>query len=319
MTTTETPSTLTLTRPVTRPPRRAFLAALMGTSLAISSAGLAGAARADADPNLVDMQVVNRDTGQPLRTWPHAGRTFVAGLPGARYGLRVTNHTDGRVLVVMSVDGLNVVTGETAGYGQRGYVLGPYQAYDVTGWRKSESEVAAFTFAPLPQSYAARTGRPGDVGVIGLAVFKERVVLAPAATPAAEARREPRTDGRDSISEIVVTGQRIPSPSAVPAPPPAPPSTPSTATARAAPASRLAGPAPAEEKLGTAHGARENSVITLVSFDRATAYPQLIRRIEYDTFDNLVASGVIRPASDPGHRPRPFPANGYVPDPPGDR
>jgi hypothetical protein len=307
MTTAETP----IISPNTPLRRRAVLATLLGTALAVSAAGHSGAARADAAPNLVDLQVVNRDTGQPLRTWPHAGRTFVAGQPGARYGLRVTNHTDGRVLVVMSVDGLNVVTGETAGYGQRGYVLGPYEAYDVTGWRKSESEVAAFTFAPLPQSYAARTGRRGDVGVIGLAVFKERVVLAPAALPAAEPRREPRIGDRSSISETVLTGQRIPSPSTVAAAPPA--------VARAAPLLRPAAPAPAEEKLGTAHGARETSVITLVSFDRATAYPQLIRRIEYDTFDNLVASGVIRPASDPGHRPRPFPANGYVPDPPGDR
>src|SRR6185437_10990140 len=88
-----------------------------------------------------------------------------------------TNHTGGRVLVVMSVDGVNIITGQTAGYGQRGYVFGPYQSYDVTGWRKS---------------YAARTGRPGDVGVIGVAAFKERVVAPVPApipvSPALEAR-----------------------------------------------------------------------------------------------------------------------------------
>ena len=74
----------------------------------------------------------------------------------------------------MSVDGVNVLTGETAAYGQRGYVLDPYETYDVTGWRKSNAEVAAFNFASLSASYAARTGRPGDVGVIGVAVFKEK-------------------------------------------------------------------------------------------------------------------------------------------------
>ena len=106
--------------------------------------------------------------------------------PGARYSLRVTNHTDGRVLVVMSVDGVNILTGETAGYGQRGYVFAPHESLDLTGWRKSRREVAAFTFAPLPQSYAARTGRPADVGVIGIAVFKEKIV-AGAADPAGSA------------------------------------------------------------------------------------------------------------------------------------
>jgi|SRR5579859_4997251 len=149
--------------------RRTVLAA------AIAAIGVAGAAHARADPGPVDLAVVDRDTGEALPVWRHHGRLFVAGEPGARYGLRVVNHTDGRVLLVLSVDGVNVVTGETANYGQRGYVLGAYGAYDVTGWRKSDREVAAFAFAPLPQSYAARTGRPADVGVIGMAVFRERV------------------------------------------------------------------------------------------------------------------------------------------------
>jgi hypothetical protein len=82
----------------------------------------------------VDMTVVDRDTGQPLRVWRHDGRLFVAGQPGARYALRVTNHTDARVLVVMSVDGVNILTGETAGYGQKGYVFSPYQTFDIAGW-----------------------------------------------------------------------------------------------------------------------------------------------------------------------------------------
>jgi hypothetical protein len=283
--------------------RRAVLGAVLG---AVSAIGLAGTAKAQAaDP--VDLQVVDRDTGQPLRTWRHGGRLFVAGQPGARYGLRVTNHTDGRVLVVMSVDGVNILTGETAGHGQRGYVFGPYQSYDVSGWRKSDTEVAAFTFAPLPQSYAARTGRPGDVGVIGIAAFKERVVAPVAVAPEPARRESPPSD----ISELVVTGQRIPSPSGA-----APP-----AGARTASSARSAALAPSAEKLGTGHGAREWSVTYTVPFERATAYPQLIRRIEYDTYDNLVASGVIRRPWDGGHRPRPFPSNpdgsGYVPDPPG--
>jgi hypothetical protein len=49
----------------------------------------------------------------------------------------------------------------------------PGQLIDIGGWRKSMSEVAAFVFTALPESYAARTGRPGNVGVIGVAVFRE--------------------------------------------------------------------------------------------------------------------------------------------------
>ena len=148
--------------------------AALAASVAAAVLG-GGAAMAHPGGLPVDLSVVDRDTGQALRLWRHDGRLFVAGRPGARYSLRVANHTDDRVLVVLSVDGVNILTGETASYDQRGYVFRPYESYDLSGWRKSDTEIAAFTFAPLPQSYAARTGRPGDVGVIGMAVFKERI------------------------------------------------------------------------------------------------------------------------------------------------
>jgi len=274
--------------------RRAVLA------MAVSAIGFAGAAKAQGAADLVDLTVVDRATGQPLRVWRHSGRLFVAGRPGGRYSLRVTNSSGGRVLVVMSVDGVNVLTGETANYGQPGYVFDPFQSYDVSGWRKSDTEVAAFTFSALPNSYAARTGRPFDVGVIGIAAFKERAVT-PAAPPAAISRPRSHDNSDTEISELVVGGSRT-----APAPAPAEEVV-VTAQKR-------------EEKLGTAHGARERSEVTSVAFERATRYPQLIRRIEYDTYANLVASGVIRAPSDPGRRPRPFPSQGggagYVPDPP---
>jgi hypothetical protein len=263
-------------------------------AVALAVIGLAGSAKAMDGPDLVGLTVVDRETGQPLRVWRHNGRAYVAGQPGARYGLRVSNHSGGRVLVVMSVDGVNVLTGETAGYGQGGYVFDPYESYAVSGWRKSDSEVAAFTFAPLPRSYAARTGRPGDVGVIGIAVFQERIVAPAAVAPA----KESRSSASDDISEIVVTGSRVASSPGEPSPP---------ALARR------------EEKLGTGHGAREWSAVTAVAFQRATAAPLFTRQIEYDTFANLAALGVIRPPPAIGRRPRPFPSSGagYVPDPPG--
>jgi hypothetical protein len=282
-------------------------------AMAGAAAFLAGAQRAAAVPApLVDLQVVDRETGQVLPVWRHDGRLFVAGQPGARYALRVTNNTEGRVLAVMSVDGVNVISGETAGYGQTGYVFGPHESYDVSGWRKSNSEVAQFTFAPLPQSYAARTGRPFDVGVIGVAVFKERVILAPTPiAPLAEPRPAPPSGANTVEESVVVTGQRA-ARSAAPAPPPA-----------AQPGADIVAEARRTEKLGTGHGAREWSYVTNVAFERATPYPQIIQRIEYDTYENLVAANVIpRPWQPRGRPPRPFPRDGggpYVPDPPGGR
>jgi hypothetical protein len=289
---------------------------------AIAVIGLACAVNARADP--VDLKVVDRDTGQVLRTGRHHGRLFVAGEPGARYSLRVTNHTDGRVEVVLSVDGVNIVTGETASYDQTGYVLRAHESYDVSGWRKSDTEVAAFAFAPLPQSYAARTGRPDDVGVIGMAVFKEQVAVPipePEAPPIGPEWRNEAARGASGPADASA------SPRAMPARPPAalkaaPPPSPSMA---AAPNPWTDGGLARrqEEKLGTAHGAREWSVVSMTTFVRATPNPQSIRQIEYDTYANLVASGVIPPSRYAEHRPRPFPSNpdgaGYVPDPPPER
>lgn len=304
---------------------------------------LAAAATAQADAESVELTLVDRETGQPLKIWRHRGRLFVAGELGARYSLRVTNHTQNRVLVVLSVDGVNVLSGDTADYSQRGYVLYAGQSYDVPGWRKSDTEVADFTFAPLPQSYAAQTGRPNDVGVIGMAVFNEKVVehtyaaipplplpLPPVPNPApgstgwhTTVRSPAATPPPDMPAPALpLPPIRNPQPELIAPPVPAPPAPPASRLAAIPnrPAERAA-PGQLDEKLGTAHGAREWSVVRSVPFVRATSYPQKVQQIEYDTFDHLVASGVIPRYL--GYRPRPFPADSeaprYVPDPPGER
>ena len=70
------------------------------------------------------------------------------------------------------------------------------------------------------------------------------------------------------------------------------------------------------------HAPREVCFEARAHGHRRQGYPQLIRRIEYDSYENLVAMGVIPPSWGAGPRPRPFPASpggGYVPDPPGGR
>ena len=111
-------------------------------------------------PPLVALQLVDRDAAQALPEYRHRGQAWVAGTPGHRYAVRLSNRSPSRVLVVLSVDGVNAITGQTAATGQAGYVLTPYATADVTGWRKSLRDVAQFRFADLPDSYAARTGRP---------------------------------------------------------------------------------------------------------------------------------------------------------------
>lgn len=271
--------------------RRRLLGSLASAAALFTLGGCASSALAH--PRLATLEVFDRDSGQVLPRYAKDGRLFVPGRPGARYALRLRNLTHARILVVLSVDGINVISGESADWRQTGYVLDPGRTYDINGWRKSGSEVAAFEFAPIERSYAALTGRPGDVGVIGMAAFRERVVPPPMPLPVsppiaarAENRAEPDA-GADRQSRA------------------------------AAPMEKSAAADAAGARLGTGHGQREWSVSRRTGFERASAAPEQVTQLEYDSHERLVAAGVI--AEPFVHaRPRPFPANppGFTPDPP---
>jgi hypothetical protein len=271
-------------------------------SLAVCAAlSISAAARAG---SLVDVSVIDRDTGAVLQTYAHDGKFYVAGTPGHRYGVHLTNLGGVRVLAVLSVDGVNAISGETASPDQSGYVLDGYASTEVDGWRKSMSEVAQFNFTNLGNSYAARTGRPDNVGVIGVAVFREKPLF--------------WREGR--IAEAPLADRYPPAPARTTATPAAPSSDMARAKAEGAPAASTAQamrpiPAP-QESLGTGHGAREHSDVRYTKFVRANANPDEIDSIWYDSQPNLVARGVI-PAPRPiAREPQPFP-NRFVPDPAG--
>jgi hypothetical protein len=259
--------------------------------LALLLATIAGAlaVEAHAQPlgGLAEIAIIDRETGVALSPHYYRGEYWIAGRPGAKYSIEIHNRLGERLLAVTSVDGINVLSGETAAWDQAGYVFEPGERYQVTGWRKSDAQVAAFTFTESSNSYAERTGRPANVGVIGIALYRERPP--PAWTP------PPR------MSEGSPANRAAP---------------PASDAAPLATVPRLV-PAP---KLGTGHGEREYSYVNHTEFARLQFQPNEVIRIRYDSLDNLLAMGVIRrerprpPAADP------FPAAptpGYVPDPPG--
>ncbi|MBW8905998.1 MAG: hypothetical protein JF611_10070 [Betaproteobacteria bacterium] len=129
---------------------------------------------ARAHGGLLDLSVYDRTEGRRLPVYWHQGRAYVVGKPGNEYQVVLRNRLREEALAVVSVDGVNVVTGETAEPRQAGYVLSAGGSYDILGWRKSLAQTAAFYFTALPDSYAARTGRPENVGVIGIAVFRKK-------------------------------------------------------------------------------------------------------------------------------------------------
>jgi len=190
---------------------------------------------------------------------------------------------------VLSVDGVNAVTGQTAATSQSGYVLGAWSRAQIAGWRKDLSDVAAFYFTALPDSYAARTGRPDHVGVIGVAVYKEyveppRALVEPPALAKSEAA------GRLSAADAAAGAGAPAAPSA------------------SAPRRNQT----AEEKLGTGHGERIHAPTHTTEFRRATSTPYETIAIYYDSRENLIAQGVIPRYA---RLPQPFPKGGFVPDP----
>ena len=109
---------------------------------------------------LANIRVIDRTTGAALPIYEYQGEYWVVGTAGRNYAISMQRRPGaGRTLAVTSVDGINVISGQTAAYLQTGYVLSGYGAYEINGWRKSLQEVAAFTFAAPGDSYASKTGR----------------------------------------------------------------------------------------------------------------------------------------------------------------
>lgn len=253
-----------------------------------------------------DLQVVSRSTGERLPVYAHGGKLYVVGQPGERYAVQVANRTSGRVLAVVSVDGVNVVSGETAAPDQTGYVLGPRQSYEIAGWRKTADEVAAFYFTSLPDSYAARTDRPGNVGVIGVALFRE---WAPP-RPRPQVQPAPRLHEHDgtSAAPVETPSRRAETAEAAAGP--------SAGSASESARSRLPAAPQMRDKLGTGHGEREHSSVGYTDFRRATPQPAEVLTLYYDRRENLVARGIIPQGAPRFAEPQPFPGPiRFAPDP----
>ncbi|MFC3148704.1 hypothetical protein [Piscinibacterium candidicorallinum] len=282
-------------------------------SLTLAAAALAGAfsaAPAHAVGRLADVDIIDRDTGRQLPVYQHRGRWYVEGTPGSRYAISLRNQRGERVLAVMSVDGVNVITGDTAAPDQDGYVFSPYQQSQILGWRKSDSRIAQFVFTALPDSYAARTGRPDNVGVIGVALFREQ---APRWEPPVNTAPAPWFEGRGGAAKPGAAAESAPASAS-----------PSADAARSPEASAMnkgfgAAAPQRQERLGTGHGASEYSYAGRTTFERASRRPAEVITIFYDSRENLLSQGVIpRPWwPNPAAQPNPFPEQArYTPDPP---
>ena len=102
------------------------------------------------------------------------GKLILKGEEKDRYAIVLRNNTRQPLEFVVSVDGLDVMDGEPASYSKLGYIVGPKRTMEVKGFRTSTSQVAAFRFGRVIDSYTAlRHDDTRNVGVVGVAVFTE--------------------------------------------------------------------------------------------------------------------------------------------------
>jgi len=278
----------------TKPPfalKRVALAAL-ALALSVSACDTHSRAALSAHPDVAPITAATPEFSVgleafdgPLPTYAHRGGVFVEGRLGEAYGVRFHNASADRVEVVVTVDGRDVVSGAPGDFeSQRGYIVAPWSSVRVDGFRRSLTEVAQFRFSAPEESYASRRGAPENVGVVGVAVFRERRRPSPLAlgqgpreASAAEPARAPAAYGDEGASRA--------------------------------------------GRLGTQYGEDRSAPVSEVDFERLDAQrPDALLAVYYDSRAGLVARGVLPPPMDAlqvAPEPSPFPVNGrFAPPPP---
>jgi hypothetical protein len=249
--------------------------------------------------------------GRVLPVYNYRGKSYVEGRYGNSYSIRVYNHTSRRVEAVVTVDGRDVISGRPGNYrSRRGYVISPYDSVLIEGFRSSMNNVAAFTFTGVEDSYAARMGDASNVGVVGVAIFKEDVPRREPIRPYYQYKNQDRREERD-----FGTGYKR-----SPAPPAEKGAAESAPRRRSKSSSSVYESAEASgQGLGTGYGEDTYSPATNTYFKRSSRRPNVVLSVRYDDKEGLYARGVL-PAPlryRPAPRPEPFPETpAFAPPPP---
>lgn len=234
--------------------------------------------------------------GREARLYPApdgSGRYYLEARAGSRYSVALANRSGERLGVVLTVDGLNAISGARDAGRSRMYVLDPWQSTSVQGWRTSLQEVRQFTFVDERRSYAARTGQANEkMGWIEVAVYRERrpfVRAVPRPQPLPYPYAEPARDHSDEGEARRERNQAPAAPEAGPAREEA------GATASGESDAKLEKrSARARSYPGTGWGDRAHDPVVLVSFDpQPEPSERLTLRYEYRSA--LVALGVLPP------------------------
>jgi len=154
-----------------------LLAGAVGLGALLPVTGWAWSRHGDVEIEILD------DRGREFRQYPliesggrRTERAYLEAERGANYSIRVRNRSRDRVGLVIAVDGRNIISGEKSylDSDERKYVLGPHESAEYEGWRTGRNRVNRFYFTDAGDSYADAFGDRSAMGVIAVAVFRER-------------------------------------------------------------------------------------------------------------------------------------------------
>ena len=113
--------------------------------------------------------------GRACKEYSHKGMSFIEARNGTNYTVKIKNDNPYRIMTVVSVDGLDVISGKVAAESDTGYIIDAHGTLDVKGYRISDKDCASFIFTSKGKSYVQQTkGGAGNCGVIGLRAFGEK-------------------------------------------------------------------------------------------------------------------------------------------------
>ena len=105
------------------------------------------------------------------------GAIFIESKINSEYEIELKNHMGTKILAVVSVDGLDVISGKEASSNSPGYILKPYSSTRIKGFRKDDETVGSFRFVNKTKSYAKGQGKGGNEGIISVRFFEQKKEL----------------------------------------------------------------------------------------------------------------------------------------------
>ncbi|MDA1335235.1 MAG: hypothetical protein O2794_04515 [bacterium] len=112
--------------------------------------------------------------GRSVQEFEKDNQVYIEGRIGSQYSIEVKNPCYTRMLAVVTIDGVNVISGKPSSENDHmGYIINGNSSTVIEGFRKDKETVGKFKFCQKSKSYCNEKGLDGNNGVIGVRIYGE--------------------------------------------------------------------------------------------------------------------------------------------------